>query len=104
MAHFHSLCSLSFGCRFGYEPPECNVDEDGGVGGGGGGGCDYEEIEIEELRFDNNNCNNNNNGKPMCIECYEQRHSNVCEECQKPIGVNTKVCNLIQNFLFCFVF
>ncbi|XP_075676157.1 four and a half LIM domains protein 2-like isoform X2 [Dermatophagoides pteronyssinus] len=38
---------------------------------------------------DNNNCNNNN-GKPMCIECYEQRHSNVCEECQKPIGVNTK--------------
>ncbi|XP_075587165.1 sestrin isoform X2 [Dermatophagoides farinae] len=42
MAHFHSLCSLAFGCRFGYEPPECNGEEDG----------EYEEIEIEELRFD----------------------------------------------------
>ena len=37
------------------------------------------------------NDNDNVGGKPMCIDCYEQRHSNVCEECQKPIGVNTKV-------------
>nr|XP_046919388.1 calponin homology and LIM domain-containing protein-like [Dermatophagoides farinae] len=36
------------------------------------------------------NDNDNVGGKPMCIDCYEQRHSNVCEECQKPIGVNTK--------------
>ncbi len=28
---------------------------------------------------------------PFCIKCYEQVHANVCEECTKPIGIDSKV-------------
>jgi len=28
--------------------------------------------------------------KPQCVPCYEQQNSNVCDECQKPIGINCK--------------
>lgn len=45
MAHYHALCSLAFGCKFGFAEPENFDDEDG----------DYEEVEIEELRFDGEN-------------------------------------------------
>ncbi|UXI22154.1 extensin-like [Sarcoptes scabiei] len=41
LAHFHSMCSLSFGCKFGFELPEVLEDD-----------ADYEEVEIEEIRFD----------------------------------------------------
>jgi hypothetical protein len=27
---------------------------------------------------------------PFCIKCYEQVHANVCEECTKPIGIDSK--------------
>ncbi|KAJ6215777.1 hypothetical protein RDWZM_010277 [Blomia tropicalis] len=44
MGHFHMLCSLAFGCKFGFaEPENCEEDEN-----------DYEEVEIEELRMDAN--------------------------------------------------
>ncbi|XP_054164060.1 four and a half LIM domains protein 2-like isoform X3 [Oppia nitens] len=29
-------------------------------------------------------------GHPFCIKCYEQSHANVCEECTKPIGIDSK--------------
>lgn len=29
--------------------------------------------------------------RPHCTTCFEQLHSNVCDECQKPIGINCKV-------------
>lgn len=35
------MCSLSFGCKFGFELPEVLEDD-----------ADYEEVEIEEIRFD----------------------------------------------------
>lgn len=44
MAHFHALCSLSFGCKFGSDDPENFEEEEG----------DYEEVEIEELCYDAN--------------------------------------------------
>ncbi|XP_017484834.1 PREDICTED: four and a half LIM domains protein 2-like, partial [Rhagoletis zephyria] len=28
--------------------------------------------------------------RPHCVTCFEQQHSNVCDECQKPIGINCK--------------
>lgn len=44
MSHFHALCTLAFGCKFGWAEPE-NFDEED---------SDYEEVEIEELQFDGN--------------------------------------------------
>ncbi|KAI7694938.1 Four and a half LIM domains protein 3 [Sarcoptes scabiei] len=29
-------------------------------------------------------------GQPCCVPCYEQNYANVCDECQKPIGVDSK--------------
>lgn len=42
MAHYHALCTLSFGCKFGTAPPEKFADDE----------CEYDEVEIEELRHD----------------------------------------------------
>lgn len=42
MVHFHALCSLSFGCKFGSDKPENFENEDN----------DCEEVEIEELVYD----------------------------------------------------
>jgi hypothetical protein len=28
---------------------------------------------------------------PYCIKCYEEIFSNVCDECQKHIGIDSKV-------------
>ncbi|CAG2171987.1 unnamed protein product [Oppiella nova] len=27
---------------------------------------------------------------PFCVKCFEQIHANVCEECTKPIGIDSK--------------
>nr|XP_027200066.1 sestrin homolog [Dermatophagoides pteronyssinus] len=102
MAHFHSLCSLSFGCRFGYEPPEFNVDEDGGGSGGGagGGGCDYEEIEIEELRFDNNNCNNNNNNGNIIKKIVKRSPASrlIVERCRQLEQEDANLAKIMNSF------
>lgn len=42
IAHFHSLSTIAFGCKFGFEEPENFANED----------PECEEVEIEEIRFD----------------------------------------------------
>jgi hypothetical protein len=29
---------------------------------------------------------------PFCIKCYEDVFANTCDECAKPIGIDSKVC------------
>ena len=35
--------------------------------------------------------------QPYCIKCYEDVFANQCDECAKPIGIDSKVCPLPEN-------
>lgn len=87
MAHFHSLCSLAFGCKFGFEEPE-NFDDEN---------SDFEEVEIEEIRFDATN----GSSKIKKIVKRSPASRLIVERCRQLEQEDANLAKIMNSFTLC---